>query len=88
VAAQVTGSYFRDEYWLTCSFGAAGIRNATLSSSTLLRCLSPTAAGAGTVSLEISSNNQQFSSSAVPYLYQRTCVCGLVTVQWAYKRNS
>jgi len=66
----VLGHYFIDQYHLTCQFGTHGTVNGTLGSSTLVRCVSPSASVTGSISLEISNNNQQFSASMIAFEYQ------------------
>lgn len=66
----VTGTSFRDTTELYCRFGTAGRTPATFGTSELLRCLSPTSGGATTVSLEVSNNNQDFTTNSTAFIYQ------------------
>jgi hypothetical protein len=65
----VRGTGFLNSDQLYCSFGTQTLQVATWTSTTELRCRAP-AEVAGTVSVEVTNNNQDYSSSAVEYLYQ------------------
>jgi hypothetical protein len=55
---------------LYCRFGTLPRVHGTFASSVELTCLSPVSPGAGTVTVEVTNNNQDFSSDAVEYIYQ------------------
>jgi len=70
----VTGTEFLDIDTLYCRFGTYSPVPATRVSATELECFSHVAsAGAGTVSVEISNNNQDYTSDGVLFEYQRMC---------------
>ena len=74
----VTGTNFVSSSQLYCSFVGVGRSLATWVSASTLRCLSP-ARTAGSVALEVSNNNQDFTSNAVQFMYQETAaVLGIV----------
>lgn len=74
----VTGTKFRSEYTPVCRFGTVGTVQATYHSGSLFVCLSPAASGAAAIALEVSNNNQDFSSSGVVFTYQ--CMLSAVLV--------
>jgi len=59
----------------TCRFDATYATNATLVSASLLTCVSP-ALSAGTYVVELTNNDQDFTSSFMTFTYVGTsCVC-------------
>lgn len=68
----VAGAAFLDTYTLVCRFGAATPVRATYVAATLLLCESPATGTTGSVPLEVSNNNQDYTADAVPFLYQGT----------------
>lgn len=69
---QVAGSEFLFVPQLTCGFGTDPSQRtvATFMTSTRLRCYSPASIAVGTVALEISNNNQDFTSNGVQFEFQ------------------
>jgi hypothetical protein len=65
----VTGTGFVDSPLLACRFGAGASSMAEWISATRLVCAS-TAQAVGSVSLEISNNNQDFTANTVPFVFQ------------------
>jgi hypothetical protein len=76
----VYGSGFKPGIeFLKCQFGGSAPVFSTFITSTELRCISPPQP-AGFVALEISNNNQDYTTDAVPFTYQRMSpftVCAL-----------
>eukprot|EP00698_Gefionella_okellyi_P014432 TRINITY_DN4005_c0_g1_i5.p1 TRINITY_DN4005_c0_g1~~TRINITY_DN4005_c0_g1_i5.p1 ORF type:complete len:1114 (+),score=261.18 TRINITY_DN4005_c0_g1_i5:484-3825(+) len=64
----VTGMYFYRSALLMCKFGTSTAGAATFQTATSLQCLAPSHS-AGTVALELSNNNQDFTSNAVSFTY-------------------
>ena len=65
----MSGSSFRGGSAYRCRFGAIVVAGTYVAELDELRCLSPTTVAAGGVALEASLNGQQFSSSAVLFVY-------------------
>jgi hypothetical protein len=59
--------------WLRCKFGTVESVMTTFTTSTELRCLSP-AQALQTLTLEVSNNNQDYTSNAIAYEYNSTFV--------------
>jgi hypothetical protein len=70
----VTGSSFVASTHLRCKFDDY-IVNATFLSATTARCVTPPHA-AGLVAVEVSNNNQDYTTDATPYTYDRTRLSG------------
>eukprot|EP00698_Gefionella_okellyi_P014440 TRINITY_DN4005_c1_g1_i2.p1 TRINITY_DN4005_c1_g1~~TRINITY_DN4005_c1_g1_i2.p1 ORF type:complete len:2826 (+),score=696.32 TRINITY_DN4005_c1_g1_i2:356-8479(+) len=68
IVVTVFGGNFVNLNSLVCRFGSAGVVAATWQSVSKLLCVSPT--GTGTVAVEVSNNNQDFSTSGVIYTFQ------------------
>jgi hypothetical protein len=65
----VFGANYLNNALLSCSFGTVAGQSATWISAGELRCSAPAGGVSGTVALRVSSNNQQYSSTSVDYLY-------------------
>lgn len=68
----ITGSLFRNTQFLRCAFGDITGVYATFMSSSQIKCISPPHA-AGTVALEVSLNDQDYTSNGALYTYQVRC---------------
>jgi hypothetical protein len=63
----LVGSNFRQTAELSCAFGTL-VAMASYKSGTQLECQSP-AQGGGTVPVEVSNNNQDYSTSVILFTY-------------------
>jgi hypothetical protein len=68
----VSGSFFRDVDPMYCTFGTHPRVPATWINPSSLLCVSPAESTPGTAALEVTGNNQDFSSSSIPFTYQST----------------
>ena len=66
----VTGSKFIDTEYLSCAFGTIKGVTATYINSSALACISPSYSSPGTVALEVSLNNQDYTNHNVGFWYQ------------------
>jgi hypothetical protein len=66
----VFGSKFRSTPYLSCSFGSVKGVRATFINSSALACISPPYLTVGYVPLEVSLNNQDYTSNGRQYWYQ------------------
>jgi hypothetical protein len=65
------GANFVDRYRLVCRFGTVlGTRHGSWRSASMIECVSPASGAAGSVPLEMSNNNQQFTTDALPFEYE------------------
>ncbi|GLE05145.1 hypothetical protein PINS_up014133 [Pythium insidiosum] len=67
----VVGSNFQNTSALRCRFGSSVVLAATFIDSTLLTCISPTAAQSGEVFVEIANHGAPFKGSNVPFTTSR-----------------
>lgn len=67
----VTGTNFVQSSNLQCKFGSTEVA-ATYVTGSLARCVTPAAATATSVTVEVSNNNQDYTASGIAYTYQRT----------------
>jgi hypothetical protein len=66
----VTGANFLENTIIMCKFGSAGLTEATWVTATRVTCPTPASATAGSVTVQVSPNNQDFASSSVSFTYQ------------------
>jgi len=65
----LTGSNLIDSSLLSCRFGSV-IRMAVWQSASTVQCVAPASNASGPVTLEVSNNNVDFSSSGLTYTYR------------------
>ena len=66
----VIGTSFVTSSLTTCRFGTLVVAGAFLT-ATSITCTSPVSAAAGSVALEVSLNNQDYTADAVAFLFDR-----------------
>lgn len=72
-AVSVTGTNYLSTYVPVCMFGTYSPVTASVLSSTLLKCFSPMATGGvASVNVQVSMNNQDYTTNVVLYQYQGT----------------